>query len=191
MRIYIVECDEEKHKYLKLCFGDLENVTLICDDICNFLKNEKVECVVSPANAFGLMDGGYDLALTKWYGEQLQERVQKYILEHYYGEQPVGTSFIIDAGKDEQKFIHTPTMRLPQVIKEEKIIYQCMRTTLMLAIENNIESIAIPMFGGTAGAVSPLKIARMMREAYDQINDIPSEINWDYATKRMFKYLES
>ena len=191
MRIYIVECDEEKHKYLKLCFGDLENVTLICDDICNFLKNEKVECVVSPANAFGLMDGGYDLALTKWYGEHLQERVQKYILEHYYGEQPVGTSFIIDAGKDEQKFIHTPTMRLPQVIKEEKIIYQCMRTTLMLAIENNIESIAIPMFGGTAGAVSPLKIARMMREAYDQINDIPSEINWDYATKRMFKYLES
>lgn len=183
MKIYIIEKDFDKFKYLKVYFGDLENVILVNNDFESFIKENKVQCVVSPANSFGLMDGGYDLALTNWYGNQLQERVQKYIIDNYYGEQPVGSSFIIETNKDNQLLIHTPTMRIPERIKDEKVIYQCMRTTLMLAKENNIESILIPMFGGSAGGVNPQIIAKLMRLAYDQLQDKTNKIDWEYANK--------
>ena len=140
------------------------------------MKSTKVQCVVSPANSFGIMDGGYDLALTKWYGEQLQERVQKYIMKNYYGEQPVGSSFIIDAGRDNQYLIHTPTMRTPEKIVDTRVIYQSMRTTLIVAKQNKIKSILIPMFGGLTGCVRPQVVAEMMYLGYRQIMKPPKKI---------------
>ena len=183
MKIYIIEKDIEKFKYLRSYFEDINDVDLINNDFKAFIKNNKVECVVSPANSFGLMDGGFDLALIGWYGKQLEKRVQQYIIDNYYGEQPVGTSFIIDTNKDNQKLIHTPTMRIPSKIKDESIIYQCMRNTLILAKKNNIKSILIPMFGGTTGDVHPQIISKMMRLAYDQLQNIPDKIDWEYAEK--------
>ena len=185
MEIYIIEQDKDKFKYLNIYFSDLENVSLINQDIKKFLKdNTNIECVVSPANSFGIMDGGFDLALTEYYGTQLQERVQKYIIDNYFGEQPVGTSFIIETNKDNQYLIHTPTMRLPNKIKDKQVIYQAMRTTLIEAKKNNIKSIVIPMFGGSTGICHPNEIAKLMRLAYDQINDVPNNMDWDYAYKR-------
>lgn len=96
----------------------------------------KVQCVVSPANAFGLMDGGYDLA-----------------------------------------------MLTPQLIEDPRVIYQCMRTTLMEAKKNNIESILIPMFGGSCGGVRPQIVAEMMWKAYKQLQAPPTKIDWEYAEK--------
>ncbi|HCT3325317.1 macro domain-containing protein [Enterobacter cloacae] len=58
----------------------------------------KHDAVVSPANSFGLMDGGFDLVLTQRFGEQLMKRVMMHIDEHYLGEQPVGTAFVIETG---------------------------------------------------------------------------------------------
>lgn len=182
MKIYLIERDYRKWVFLKAYF-DQEDVELVNDSFENFMGQKKVRCVVSPANAFGLMDGGYDLAITQWYGNQLQERVQQYIIEHFYGEQPVGTSFIIEANKDNQYLIHTPTMRTPQPIEDPRVIYQCMRTTLMEAKKNNIESILIPMFGGSCGRVRPQIVAEMMWKAYKQLQDPPLKIDWDYAEK--------
>lgn len=188
MIIYIIEKDFDKYKYLSLYFKDTDDVVLINDSFENFIKNNNVECVVSPANSFGLMDGGYDLALREWYGKQLQERVQQYIIDNYYGEQPVGTSFIIKTNKDNQFLIHTPTMRTPSKIKDDTVIYQCMRTTLILAKQNNIKSILIPMFGGLAGGVHPQRIAELMRLAYNQILN-PKEItNWENIDKIKLQY---
>lgn len=185
MKIYIIEKDFNKFKYLQLYFND-EDVILINESFEKFIKNTEVQCVVSPANSFGLMDGGYDLALSKWYGNQLQERVQKYILENYYGEQPVASSFIIDAGKDNQYLIHTPTMRTPGKIVDTRVIYQAMRTTLMVAKQNKIESILIPMFGGLTGCVKPQVVAEMMYLGYYQIMNPPKKLSWD-----MIKELKS
>jgi O-acetyl-ADP-ribose deacetylase (regulator of RNase III) len=50
------------------------------------------DCLVSPANSFGLMDGGMDAAITRFFGDALQQRVQQRILAEYLGEQPVGTA---------------------------------------------------------------------------------------------------
>ncbi len=71
------------------------------------------DCLVSPANSFGLMDGGMDAAIVRFLGSQVQERVQERILTEYLGEQPVGTSFIVETGHPKHPFLaHTPTMRL-------------------------------------------------------------------------------
>ncbi len=109
--------------------------------------------------------------------------MQQYIIEHFYGEQPVGTSFIIKTNKDDQYLIHTPTMQTPQLIEDPRVIYQCMRTTLIEARKNNIESILIPMFGGSCGGVKPQIVAKMMWAAYTQLKNPPSKIDWDYATE--------
>jgi O-acetyl-ADP-ribose deacetylase (regulator of RNase III) len=39
------------------------------------------DCMVSPANLFGLMDGGIDAAIIRFFGHSLMERVQQRILE--------------------------------------------------------------------------------------------------------------
>jgi O-acetyl-ADP-ribose deacetylase (regulator of RNase III) len=127
------------------------------------------------------MDGGYDAAITKWFGNQLQQRVQKYIIEKLHGEQIVGTSFIIDAGKDNQYLIHTPSMRTPQRIHDPLVIYSCMRSCLITASENKIKSIVIPAFGGLTGGVSANIVAELMYKAYMQIKTPPSSISWSYV----------
>lgn len=161
-------------------FGNTADVLTVCDDLKHFLDNNKVDGVVSPANSYGIMDGGFDLALSEYFGSELQARVQEYILNNYKGEQPVGTSFIIDTGKDNIKLIHTPTMRVPFPVKDPMIVYQCMRTTLMTALENNIESIVIPAFCGECGDVKHKVIAKLMYEAHNQVFNPPKSIDWEY-----------
>ena len=188
MKIYFVEANISKLEKLKLYFKDETNIEFVNENFIDFMKKNKVDCVVSPANSFGLMDGGFDLAITNWYGEELQKRVQKYIIENYYGEQPVGTSFIIETGKDNEYLIHTPTMRVPERIIDSRVIYHCMRTCLIEAKKHNIESIVIPMFGGCTGCINSDTIARMMFEAYNQLKEVPEEINWEYANKIKLKW---
>lgn len=180
-KIYLLERDPRKCKFLELYFDSAPEVEIVCDNFQHFMKTRQVQCAVSPANAFGLMDGGYDLAITEWFGDQLQKRVQQYIIDHFYGEQPVGTSFLIDAGREGQSLIHTPTMRTPQRILDARSIYQCMRTTLMCAAEHSIESIVLPMFGGSTGGVRPQLAADMMWRAYRQLKNPPERIDWNYV----------
>src|SRR2546423_1741865 len=51
----------------------------------------RFDCMVSAGNSFGLMDGGVDAAITRFFGSPLMDKVQRQILEEYLGEQPVGT----------------------------------------------------------------------------------------------------
>lgn len=180
-KIYLLERNPQKCDFLALYFDGVPEVEVVCDDFRHFMQTHQVQCIVSPANAFGLMDGGYDLAITEWFGNQLQERAQRYIINHFYSEQPVGTSFLIDAGKDGQALIHTPTMRTPQRILDPRVIYQCMRTTLMCAAEHGINNMVIPMFGGATGEVRPQLAAEMMWKAYQQLKNTPERIDWDYV----------
>ena len=99
-KIYLLERDPVKCGFLRLYFDRAPEAETVQDGFRHFMETHAVQCVVSPANAFGLMDGGYDSAITEWFGRQLQRRVQQYILDHFRGEQPVGTSFLLEAGRD-------------------------------------------------------------------------------------------
>ena len=182
MTIYLLCRNLEMLVEWKQQFAECRDVDVVMDDFAHFMDTHKVQCVVSPANSYGSMDGGYDAAIIDYFGIQLEKAVQKYILDNFYGEQPVGTSFTIDIPGTEQKLIHTPTMRLPSKIREPEIVYQCMRTTLMEAIKNKIESIVIPVFGGGTGMVPYRTIAKLMKMGYDQIKN-PSSVEY-WSIKR-------
>lgn len=170
-------------------FDHFGNVVIVHQMFDEFMKTYKVEGIVSPSNSFGLMDGGYDLAISNWFGPELQKYVQEKILATYCGEQPVGTSFTcmaeyrhaIGGGHECKMLIHTPTMRYPQRIKDHKIVYNCMRSCLLEAMHNDMESVVIPAFGGACGDVPYNTIAYMMCRAYLQLLSPPSRLDWDYV----------
>lgn len=110
-KLILVDPNSELCQAWEKAFRGVEKVEIrneIFENIADF------DCMVSAANSFGLMDGGVDLAIRNFFGIQLEEAVQQYILDNYHGEQPVGTSFIIETGNPKHPFLaHTPTMRVP------------------------------------------------------------------------------
>lgn len=186
IKIYLLDrnleaCTEWKNRFMRF-----SNVETVCGDFFDFMKKHKVDCVVSPANSYGLMDGGYDMAITEWFGDGLQKKVQKYIVENLFGEQPVGTSITIDTDTDGIKLIHTPTMRFPGAIVDYRLIYHCMRTCLIEAMKNDVSVMVIPAFGGFNGAVPYRTVADMMYRAYVQILERPEKLDWEYAKANIF-----
>lgn len=183
LKIYLLD------RNLNMCvswinhFYNLPNVEIVCMDFADFMKSHNdVDCVVSPANAYGFMDGGYDLAITKYFGNELQMKVQEYIRENLYCEQPIGTSIIVDIpNTNGLKLIHTPTMQVPSLIKDYQIIYHCMRSTLITALSSEVKSIVIPAFGGCTGGVPIDKVSEMMWCAYCQMGTRPKIYDWNYA----------
>lgn len=173
LKIYIVSTDSYAVDSLKEEFEGIKNVFIFNEDIRDFYdrKADEIDCLVSPANAYGIMDGGYDAALSDILGWEFQNKVQDYIKRHYFGEQPVATSFIIDTEIPGLKLIHTPTMQYPSPIEDDMVIYQCMRTTLMCALKHDVSCIVLPVFGGAVGDVDGDTCARRMLEGYLQIKN--------------------
>ena len=183
---------------LAMCYGfeehfhDLPDVEIVND---RFERLSAFDCMVSAANSFGLMDGGVDLAITKFFGEQLQERVQRHILTEYRGEQPIGTSLIVETQHTKHPYIaHTPTMRVPMYISKTDNVYTAM-WAMLLAIhhfntqagQNNqqkIEIVACPGLGTGVGRMGYSEAARQMSLAYRRFLNPPTAITWPYATKR-------
>jgi O-acetyl-ADP-ribose deacetylase (regulator of RNase III) len=149
------------------------------------------DCLVSPANSFGMMDGGIDAAIIKFFGSSLMDRVQQRILTDYLGEQPVGTSMIVETAHPKHPFLaHTPTMRVPMSIVGTDIPYVAM-WAMLLAVRNHnlqaqckIKSIACPGLGTGIGRVPYAEAARQMALAYDHFIYPPKHLNCFVAASR-------
>ena len=154
-------------------FGGTDGVEIATSDFGEFMRaHPEVDGIVSPANSFGLLTGGYDKAIRDYFGKALQDAVRAKILAGYFGEQTVGTCIVVDIpNAPGKKLLHTPTMRTPSVIRDHQIVYQCMRSALMAALDNDIECMIVPAFGGSAGRVPHEVIAFNMRLAWDQIRE--------------------
>ncbi|EBT4732183.1 phage tail protein [Salmonella enterica] len=174
----------------ELYFQNTENVEIIRRP---FETIPEFDCMVSAANGFGLMDGGVDAAITAFFGTQLQRRVQKYIIQEYLGEQPVGTAFVIETGNSKHPWlVHAPTMRVPLIIEGTDAVYNATRAALLAIFQHNksagedrkIKSVVFPAMGAGCGQVSPDCVARQMKLAWDSFINCATEINWQYASTR-------
>lgn len=152
-------------------FGDENNVELVTDTIENFLEKNKVDGVVTPGNSYGIMTGGFDLGVRNYFGINLEERVQIYIDSKLNCKQKVGTSFMIDGGKDNIKVIYAPTMEEPSKIEDINVIYESTYNSLKVAKDNNLKTVVLPAFGGATGKVNFFKIAELMYKAYKDFNE--------------------
>ncbi|EJM4009899.1 macro domain-containing protein [Salmonella enterica] len=171
-------------------FQNTDNVEIIPGP---FETIPEFDCMVSAANSFGLMDGGVDAAITTYFGTQLQRRVQKYIIQEYLGEQPVGTAFITETGDGEHPWlVHAPTMRVPLIIDGTDAVYNATRAALLAIFQHNksvaeykkIKSVVFPAMGAGCGQVPPDSVARQMKLAWDSFINCATEINWQYASDR-------
>ena len=182
LEIHLLDINKEMTDTWNRFFKGISNVKVHNDTLENFLNNNDVQGIVSPANSFGLMDGGYDKAIIDYFGNHLMKRVQDYIIENYCGEQPVGTAFSIPIYPevyDCKYLIHCPTMRTPEVIRDSRVIYSCMRSTLIECMRKEMKSVIIPAFGGCTGKVDKRELANMMRLAYEQLINTPNQIDWN------------
>jgi O-acetyl-ADP-ribose deacetylase (regulator of RNase III) len=153
-------------------FAGYKNVDIFRGDIFDI----KADAIISPANSFGFMDGGIDLAYSKYFGWKLQEALQEKIKTEYYGELPVGTATILETGNDNIPYlISCPTMRVPEIVGNTVNAYLAFRAALIEVIKFNdksthkIYSILCPGLGTLTGAIPPVNCAMQMIYAYDII----------------------
>jgi len=149
------------------------------------------DCVATAGNSFGLMDAGMDLAVVKFFGTQIQERIQRRILEDYLGEQPVGTAFIVETGRLDHPYVaHVPTMRIPMNIAGTDHVYLATWATLLTVRHHNrtadrkIETLVCPAFGAGTGGVAGIEVGFQMKLAWEHFKAPPKVINPSFAQTR-------
>lgn len=71
--LILVDPNEALCREWRTAFANSRGVSIVCG---RFEQLPEFDCMVSAANSFGLMDGGVDLAITRFFGAQLMQRVQ-------------------------------------------------------------------------------------------------------------------
>ncbi len=148
----------------------------------------KTDCVVSPANSFGYMDGGLDLAISDKLGWDVQKNLQEYIKQTPLGELLVGQVHLVKTTNiDIPWCLSAPTMRVPLRLDgtytpnpylASKAIFNFLKTI----DETVIGTITIPGMGTGVGKLPYDICAHQMKKAYDEVwlgkKDFPNNI-WD------------
>ena len=155
------------------------------------------DCIATAGNSFGLMDAGIDLAIVRFFGRGLMEKIQSRILDEYRGEQPVGTSMIVETGMAKHPCVaHTPTMRTPMNIAGTDHVYLATWASLLAAsaynreleqagsVKKPIDVLALPGFGTGTGGFTPAEAALQMRLACENFLSPPERIVPDLAQQR-------
>ena len=150
-------------------FSQHDSVAVECGD---FFRD--ADALVSPANSFGIMDGGLDLAIRSEIGGDIQRRVQAVVLERHHGELPVGAAEVIETENERWPFlIVAPTMRVPEPVSNTLNAYLAFRAALLAVRAFNqpevrIRSMVVPGLGTGIGGMDARRCAAQMRVAYDQ-----------------------
>ena len=144
------------------------------------------DCFVTAGNAYGVMTAGIDAAIIARFGAGLMREVQEHIMEHYLGEQPVGSAFIVPTGDRARPYLcHAPTMRMPGPIAKTSNVYAATFAALTAAHRYNVEhdgelkTLVFPAMGTGFGQMEFDESARQMAVAYAHYLRPPAHPTWD------------
>ncbi len=151
----------------------------------------EAHAMVSPANSFGIMDGGLDLAIRNRLGFDVQARVQKQIIELHHGELPVGAALVVPTDHEAWPFlVVAPTMRVPEALPRSLNAYLAFRAALTAVLHFNkaspasaIESLVCPGLCTGIGQMTPRRCAAQMRVAYVHASKPPRIPSFDEIHK--------
>jgi O-acetyl-ADP-ribose deacetylase (regulator of RNase III) len=179
-KLYLCDSKAELCDKWRQVFSSYPEVEILKDDYFQ----QSADAIVSPANSFGIMDGGLDLAIRNELGFQVETDIQEVILNKYHGEMPIGTAEIINTNHKKWSFIiAAPTMRIPENIAFTLNAYIAFRA-ILIAINNfneskpnrPIKSLVCSGLGTGIGSMEPIKCAAQMRAAYKLIKE-PASIS--------------
>ena len=179
-KLYLIDSKPELCDKWRQVFSSYPEVEVLTGDYFQ----QSADAIVSPANSFGIMDGGLDLAIRNELGFQVETDIQEVILSKYHGEMPIGNAEIIKTNHDKWSYmISAPTMRIPENIAFTLNAYLAFRA-IFIAINNfneskpkrAIKSLVCPGLGTGIGSMEPAKCAAQMRVAFKLINE-PARIS--------------
>ena len=186
MRIQLVDRNRELCAWWLEAFQNCKDVYVSCG---NFFK-EPTDCVVSPANSFGFMDGGLDLAISNKFGWDVQRRLQNVIRDKYDGELLVGQAELIETFHESIPYcISAPTMRVPMQLTDTVNVYLASKAIFRVLKHQptgKINSVTISGLGTGVGKVPYPVMAHQMFEAYKEVwlGQKQFPINWKNAQDR-------
>jgi O-acetyl-ADP-ribose deacetylase (regulator of RNase III) len=151
------------------------------------------DAMVSPANSFGIMDGGLDLSIRNVLGFTVQKTAQRAIVERHHGELPVGSAEIVSTGDTRWPLlVVAPTMRVPESVAHTLNAYLAFRAVLIACARHAspIASLVCCGLGTGIGGMEPARCAAQMRIALEHARKparIPSfdQIHRVHAALRM------
>ena len=166
MKVVLVDLEASLCEAWRVAFEGVENVQVHHSRFEALIG--AFDCFVSPANSFGLMDGGIDAAIIAYFGSALQHRVQEEIWRHYRGEQPVGTCLMVPTNHPRCQWpAHCPTMQTPMDVSQTNNAYAAFLAALATAEAHGVQTLACPGLGTLTGRMPAAIAARQMRYAFD------------------------
>jgi O-acetyl-ADP-ribose deacetylase (regulator of RNase III) len=169
-KIYLIDTAPRLVEEWRKAFSVFEEVSVLAGGYFQ----QPADAIVSPANSFGIMDGGLDLAIRDALGVEVQGKVQDVIINKYHGELPVGAAEIVETRDARWPYlVAAPTMRIPEPVAFTFNAYLAFRA-ILIAIKNfnrdaekrRIDSVVCSGLGTGIGGMSSEKCARQMRLAY-------------------------
>jgi len=162
MKILLVDRGLELVREWTTAFADRDEVEVVNGDYFS----RDAAAIVSPANSFGIMDGGLDLSIRNELGLDVQMRVQRAIVEHHHGELPVGAALVVDTSDARwPKLVAAPTMRIPESVAQTVNAYLAFRAVLLVCRREAIESVVCCGLGTGIGGMEARRCAIQMRMA--------------------------
>ena len=194
MKVILADINKELTDEWQKVFKGVDGVEIYHGSIFDLT----CDALVSPANSYGFMDGGLDLYISRFFGWDVEKRVQSAIKRNHHGELLVGQSLIVPTDHEKIPYcISAPTMRVPMILGRESVnAYLATRGVFLLIkhstfedgnpIADKVKSVAIPGMGTGVGNVPFDVCALQMRKAYDDIVKETYEFppSWNDAMNR-------
>src|SRR5436190_24340994 len=107
MKLHLIDLNEALVNSWARAFAEFPEVRVTRGDLISKAEN----CVVSPANSYGFMDGGIDAVYRDFFGPRVEQTVQEPIARRPERQLPVGASLVVRTGHERIPYmIFAPTM---------------------------------------------------------------------------------
>lgn len=163
VRITIVAFTEESYSHLKSAFMLFPEVAINHGDILKIASN----CVVSPANSTGKMDGGLDAQYRQYFGAQIESNLQARISKLPDPGLNIGTTLTQET-KDPKIpwMLVAPTVEEPGFTQHANVGRAMYAILKSIAAEPRLQPCYCPLLGAGVGGVPAKVAAKQMASAY-------------------------
>jgi len=146
-------------------FCDVPEVKIAVGDI----RDYHADAIVSPANSFGIMDGGIDVVIRELIGVENERMIQRKIREGYEGELVIGDATIVPVPGQYKNTIVAPTMRIPTDVSTSINAYLAFRAAMIIAKKSALKTVVASSFCTGIGKMSSKLAVKQMRMAWDEV----------------------